>query len=761
MLGAFRGFMIFGLVVLLSACGGGGGGGGGDSGSAAPPAYSLTLSQNSLTFSVSRDDSSAPTQTITASFVGDGLLVGFPPGQTPPSWLSVTAPQTSSTGQITVVFSVGGWYSLAPGSYTTTVRLVTGKADGSVTVHKDVTVTLDIRDTLRVSEQPQTRSHIWGSTLPTSNVFSVEVNTVGLIWEASSDAAWLQLTNTNGTGTTQLNGTLSEEQLPVGTHVANVQVIGSNGQRYSVPFTLTVTAPSIVVDTALRSLFLINGQVSEQQSISISLDNGAEIDWSALSSDNDWLVISQAAGTTATPVNFRVSAEQPNIGSGIYDGVIQIVIPIPGASTEIEVPVRASVETRRLFVHDNGIALTEVPGSSRLSANVMVRDSLFRNDDLSLHTSSNQSWLTASIVGTREVQVVANPSGLTDGLHYATVQVTSDDPKISNADSIKIGLYVDGNSPVTGNVFTFTAASAPNKVGVVADPIRPYVYLTDYQSTTITALNVYTGATEFALTVPNAGRLTDLTVANDGNALFIQDGNKTDIHVLDLTTRSWLSPLKAGTTMGTPPFIIFVRPDGRDVVRSGNCYIETATNTIIGYFSGASGPCMDSYTFRFNMHQVKSLPIAASSYRDLVGINSLTDKLVLRERGFIMSGDDRDQAVNIDATLSYTLEYGGSGYAFGIYTNTTNTDVVGEQIARISTPAYPQNVETGQSGIWYASTGSGPIRVFNDSASELDTISFTGEAHFDGLRVSQDYLRLIVISSTAGSTGVQVYDAYQ
>jgi len=122
-------------LLALSACGGGGGGGG-----TGGTTYSISLSQNTLSFSgvFSADPQH---QSIVVSFVGDGVVVGTLPGQTKPDWLTVGAPaQSTSPVTVDVVASM----LTTPGSYSTTLRFATGKADGSQVVYKDVTINLQV-----------------------------------------------------------------------------------------------------------------------------------------------------------------------------------------------------------------------------------------------------------------------------------------------------------------------------------------------------------------------------------------------------------------------------------------------------------------------------------------------------------------------------------------------------------------------------------------------------------------------------------------
>lgn len=130
---------VYALVLLvIPACGGGGG-------SSPSPAVgsggSLTVQPASLVFNARVGVALPPPQTIMASFTEPqvaNLLIGFPPGTTPLSWLQLGAVGHASPVQITVtVTSV----SMPAGTYTVTVRVVTVAADQSVISLRDVPVT--------------------------------------------------------------------------------------------------------------------------------------------------------------------------------------------------------------------------------------------------------------------------------------------------------------------------------------------------------------------------------------------------------------------------------------------------------------------------------------------------------------------------------------------------------------------------------------------------------------------------------------------
>jgi len=80
--------------LALSACGGG---------TSSPPGTSISLDKSSLTFSATRGGASPASQAVVASWVGDGLIVGYPAGVSQASWLAVTLAQSGASSAIATV----------------------------------------------------------------------------------------------------------------------------------------------------------------------------------------------------------------------------------------------------------------------------------------------------------------------------------------------------------------------------------------------------------------------------------------------------------------------------------------------------------------------------------------------------------------------------------------------------------------------------------------------------------------------------------
>ena len=131
-------------------------GGGGDS-------TSISVSTTSVTFTAEVGAAAPATQNVRATFRGDGVLVGYPPEVSAPSWLSVNAIGQTAT---TIDVSLRVTDTATSGTRTTTLRFVTGKADGSQIKFADVQVTCIITAPFRATAPAMTFSAVGGAAQP-------------------------------------------------------------------------------------------------------------------------------------------------------------------------------------------------------------------------------------------------------------------------------------------------------------------------------------------------------------------------------------------------------------------------------------------------------------------------------------------------------------------------------------------------------------------------------------------------------------------
>ena len=148
-----------GLVLILAACGGGGGGGGG--GPDLSTASGLSVSPASVSFTAFQNGAIPATQNIqitishpNAAFIG----IGFPPSVTPPTWLDQSPSRFNGAGNNWTLTAAIVTTSMAPGTYTTTLRVAIADAGQNILALRDVQVSYTIQPLTGLAASPSSFS---------------------------------------------------------------------------------------------------------------------------------------------------------------------------------------------------------------------------------------------------------------------------------------------------------------------------------------------------------------------------------------------------------------------------------------------------------------------------------------------------------------------------------------------------------------------------------------------------------------------------
>jgi len=214
------------LVVVTAGCGGGGGGGGGTP----TPTYTISLTTQALNFS-GAELTTIPPQAVGVTFSGAGIVVGTLPGQTQPGWLVLEAYNQSSPTQVSFPIRVVT-AGLAPGTYSTTLRFVTGDANGNNAVFADLGVTLTLREGFKVTQTGAIpgplnlafNGVVSGATIVTPQTgHAVEVRGEGIAWSVQPGApTWIRVTPSSGSAAGTATVTAVTAGLAAGPHTGNI-----------------------------------------------------------------------------------------------------------------------------------------------------------------------------------------------------------------------------------------------------------------------------------------------------------------------------------------------------------------------------------------------------------------------------------------------------------------------------------------------------------------------------------------------------------
>jgi hypothetical protein len=299
--------------LLLVACGGGGSGGGGSSSSGGTgssssggsTAHTITLNRSRVDLHADNMFSAGIFEVVDVTYSGAGLVVGTLPGQTKPDWLMAFTPEIISPTQarVTLGFFQQGLQDSEPQRNSTTLRFVTGNADGSGVVFRDLIVTATLDHTVT----PQLELLTYVHDAATSPVTTIGVDTRNATWEASSDSPWLQVTPASGTGDATLQVTTTPGSLAEGDHVGHVSVRDTVTQVVrTAEIRMGVDPRRLEVDRRGVALSSTNGRSRLQADIRIGDTAGLAGRWT-LTDDAPWLTANVTQGAGATTVTLEAT----------------------------------------------------------------------------------------------------------------------------------------------------------------------------------------------------------------------------------------------------------------------------------------------------------------------------------------------------------------------------------------------------------------------------------------------------------------------
>jgi hypothetical protein len=732
----------------LAGCGGGSG-----SGSSGAGAYSVSLDHTSVQFATDRG-TFPPSQSVGVTYQGDGLIVGYPVGVPAAPWLdaTVTGNATSATVELFVTNT-----GLPPATYTTTLRFVTGKSDGSVVKYVDLPVSLELRDTFTVAASDSTLSRSWGSTT-NLQATPVLVQTYAKPWHASSDSAWVTLGATQGTGNATITVTVpASASLPVGTHDATVTVTSDDGLSTThANVHLTVDAPTASVTGAL-AYALIDTQVTGEQPAHVAFDTGVHGGtWTATPSDS-WVKLATTTGTPGVDdVLVRVDSSGADLGPGHHVATIDVAVDLPGASQGRIITVTADVAPRVQFVGDDGAALVSRPDGSTLSKTFLLRDNTGTVDP-GWTATTDQAWLSATRLDATHLTITADPTGLGTGFRTAQVVLGSSNAAISNVETITVGLTVDDVAVVDGAVDGFTGPAA----NIVPDAIRPRFYAWKYGASAIDVRDVYTGALVRTLTPP-AGTVQAVGVSADGARLYVEDGTWLKVHVYDLVAGAWQPDLTIPVSRsGSDVQLTSVRLEGHELLVLGDCFLDAATGALRGgIYSASPTTCGPSGRY------VIASDADAVIYPGFSRYQLQRDATTGTVRATYAAGGNggynaRDVASTSDGGVVVPAGVGCGSYDWCIFEYASGSY---QQAGIFPGEAYPNNSEAGRFGEWYLGLTSGTVSgyhvvVYGAGRTLLGGYSTSAlkDLQDDGVRVSSDGQRVIMATNGYYDTERQLF----
>lgn len=305
-----------------------------------------------------------------------------------------------------------------------------------------------------------------------------------------------------------------------------------------------------------------------------------------------WLTLSSIGN--GNPLTLRLSVNTTSLAPATYSTTVRVasrridesIIAYRDVAVSYVVSAAlnlnpAELNSHKLSVSANGIALASMPTVSHLNHTVVVSDAA----DIATQwtASADRPWLTVTPGGSAGDKLVlsANPQDLAiDAIHYATVTVQSSDPSISAA-TIRVGLHVGSSDPLA----SWTIPTDLYEYHWVTDPVRPYVYVATGKPT-IDVYHIYTGAKVATIEVPGI-RSNQMMISADGALLYVEDVSGNERAQVNIGTE--------GNTTSPWEFARFeeVQPNGAPLLsstlkRSGIAYpagLRDGTDSVITFIA--------------------------------------------------------------------------------------------------------------------------------------------------------------------------------
>jgi hypothetical protein len=365
---AFR--TLTGLLCLLAlaACGGGGGGGGGGNNT------SISLSPTSVTINGTQGAVPPAAVTVHVNFVGDGVVVGYAPGVQQPSWLGVSTLGNTNT---TADFALTVTTNLAPGTYTTSLRFVTGREDGTALRSVDLPVSYTVVEAFSVTSPTLSFDSVQGaSAVQPAAGYTLSIRGTNARWRVTGVLpVWLSVSQTSGTGASNLVVTANSTSLGFGTVVAQLNIVDdTSGASRSLPVTVTHRAARLVAQPTGVEFSIGSSSAASAMTQTLALSDelgglqpGNAATWSVQSISAPWLGVSPSSGTSAPAgqVSVHLDAhELSNLTAGDRSATITLVYQnAQAADNTLTIPVTLHDRVARVEYAAPYIGLADTAGT--------------------------------------------------------------------------------------------------------------------------------------------------------------------------------------------------------------------------------------------------------------------------------------------------------------------------------------------------------------------------------------------------------------
>jgi hypothetical protein len=634
----------------------------------------IDVSQSTVNFSVSLFDEIPSPQALRVDFDAPQVTAGTLPGERLPSWLDVVLTQTGDTvGQLT--FEILDT-SLDPGTYDTTIRLVSSNEAGT-----NILDTVDIPVTYTVNPITLLETNVSQLTVELAPIQQPVISTItllgeGVMWDTLNfDPNILTVSPTSGTipaGGQEVEITITPDPRAFVTTTGFGITFFEQGRERNEAFLDidVILVDGLLTDPLEVSLTATEGSV-DTQSQTVTLDRfergAAEpLNWLA-SSDQSWLTISPTSGSIPANASdnnlpaIAVSADPTGLPPGILTGVVTFTNDL--TNQIFELPVNLVVSQRNMKSSRRGVAFSSL---SSLQQSISLTDNI--GDDVPWEATSDADWLIVTPSGAAgdALLLTADPISLANNsLFEARVTVTSPLTDIANEVVINVGLWNSDEAPENITINQAEGVFGFEDV-VIADPIRPYVYTLGFgdfsQSSdvdsTLTAFNVYTGEVVGGPVTTRIRGASEIVISDDGSSLFViptsNNGSDRQFERFDLAdlTSLALFDIPANLPSGGSEFIrVNAIPY---IITATGGVIDPETGEILSNLSQIDGSNLVASQSNVACLRNFAIPSSRVDCFDFLGTGIAGMEIAASRRNIVpISGDTPIQGISPDGSVIY------------------------------------------------------------------------------------------------------------
>lgn len=382
-------------VIMLQACGG----------SDNEVVLSISADLNEAHFTNEILQESTSTIAIEVNFVGEGLLVGYAPDETPVGWLEYRTENVTDTSA-TIYIDVVNAQLYAADTYTTTLRLATSNEDLTQFSSHDIEVSLLVWE-LAVDTQKVKYNGTFGvENLPSQRItIASEVSE----WTATTDVDWLSLDITSGSGETEIEVTPDVTSFTSpGLQQGNIVLTEiASGDTKLVPVELALDNIYMLAEQPSISLASTSAISALERVITISNNSAQTIEWLA-STEANWL--------TLTPINntqLMITAD-PAAAPMNASSLAQVTIAASEKTGVVSETINVNFYNSDLVVENTVLESLEINSNEILPSPLFPKFYVAVDNQLKTYhqyTGTLESTLTVSPENTVLEQLIMHPAG--------------------------------------------------------------------------------------------------------------------------------------------------------------------------------------------------------------------------------------------------------------------------------------------------------------------------------------------------------------